>query len=274
MTRNYYCLVAGLPELTLEQNKLSFTQLGFKSELQEQLHPEDYALAELAFLYIDNKNIFNLLSGNDKAFIDGGKYSQEELDAAIKDPEGLVDYMLEFINAYKDENAIYPGISWENQLTTLYYNYVTSVENPFLKEYFKHELQLNNIITALNCKKFDLSAEKEVIEDGEYKEHLVKNPSRDFGLSSELPYIEKLVFLFEGQDLLKREWDLDQMKWDYLDENTVFEYFTLEKVLSYLLKLGIIERWLKLDPESGKELFDKFLAELKNSYEFPKEYAL
>ncbi|MBN1181257.1 MAG: DUF2764 family protein [Bacteroidales bacterium] len=274
MTRNYYCLVAGLPELTIEQNKLSLTQLDFKAELQEFLYPDDFMLAELVFLSIDNKNILNLLTGSNKPFAEGGKYTRAELEVAIKDPEGLIDYMIEFINAYKDDIPIFPGISWENQLTTLYYKYVTSIDNIFLGNYFKHELQLNNIITALNCKKFNLSADKELIEDDEYKEHLVKNTSRDFGLSSELPYIEKLVFLFEGHDLLKREWDLDLMKWDYLDENTVFEYFTIEKVLSYLLKLGIIERWLKLDPEAGKELFQNFVAELKNSYEFPKEYAL
>lgn len=36
----------------------------------------------------------------------------------------------------------------------------------------------------------------------------------------------------------------------------------------------MIERWMKLDKETGKELLDKLIDELITSYEFPAEFSL
>lgn len=274
MPRNYYCLVSGLPEISLDQNKLSFTQLDFKSELQEIMHPKDFNLIELFFLHIDNRNLLNLLLKKEVSFIEGGKYSQGELEDEIKDPAAIESYLITFINAFKDEIPIYKGVSWENQLTTLFYDYVLSFGNDFVKGWFTYEMLLNNLITALNCRKYNIDPEQELIRGNELVDSLLKSTTKDFGLSSEIPYIDKLVQLFESDDIKKRELDVDIMKWDYLDEITVFEYFTTEKVLSYFIKLSILERWVNLDIEAGKELFDKFVKDLELSYEFPKEYVL
>ncbi len=43
----YYYLVAGLPELTLEDSKLSYTVADFKSELYSALSEEDRRLIDL-----------------------------------------------------------------------------------------------------------------------------------------------------------------------------------------------------------------------------------
>ena len=43
----YYYLVAGLPELTLEDSKLSYTVADFKSELYSSLSEEDRMLIAL-----------------------------------------------------------------------------------------------------------------------------------------------------------------------------------------------------------------------------------
>ena len=200
MARIYYCLVAGLPEIFIDQNKLSFSQLDFKEELKELFHTDDYKLVELFFLPIDNNNLLNLVEKSDVPFIEGGKYLQAELEDEIKDPANLESYIISFINAHKEEMPFTKGMSWENQLTTLYYKYVLNTENKFIKKWFIYDFQLNNIITALNCRKFKMPMEKELIEDNNIVEQLVKNTSKDFGLSSEIPIIEKLVVWFEGID--------------------------------------------------------------------------
>ena len=41
MSKYYYYLVAGLPELTLEDSKLSYTVADFKAELYPDLSDED-----------------------------------------------------------------------------------------------------------------------------------------------------------------------------------------------------------------------------------------
>lgn len=41
-----------------------------------------------------------------------------------------------------------------------------------------------------------------------------------------------------------------------------------------MIKLMIIERWLKLDPKTGEELFRRLLGDLQTGYEFPNEFSV
>ena len=41
---NYYCLVAGLPDLSLEDGKLNYTVANFKSEIYSELSEKDRKL--------------------------------------------------------------------------------------------------------------------------------------------------------------------------------------------------------------------------------------
>ena len=54
---NYYCLVTGLPELSLEDGKLSYTVANFKTEIYPQLSKGDKKLVDLFYLKFDNKNL-------------------------------------------------------------------------------------------------------------------------------------------------------------------------------------------------------------------------
>ena len=75
----YYYLVAGLPELTLEDSKLSYTVADFKSELYSALSEEDRMLIDLFYLQFDNANVLKLLKDKDAAIDPRGNYSAEEL---------------------------------------------------------------------------------------------------------------------------------------------------------------------------------------------------
>ena len=57
----YYYLVTGLPELSLEDNKLSYTVSDFKKEFYPQLSKEDQKLVDLYYLKFDNSNLLTLL---------------------------------------------------------------------------------------------------------------------------------------------------------------------------------------------------------------------
>ncbi len=46
----YYYLVTGLPELSLDDNKLNYTVGDFKTEFYPQLSKEDQALVDLYYL--------------------------------------------------------------------------------------------------------------------------------------------------------------------------------------------------------------------------------
>jgi len=272
MARNYYCLVAGLPDIVIDQNKLSFTLSEFKDELTESLHPDDYKMVELLFLPYDNQNLMNLLNKQDIPINKLGKYSLDELEENIKEPEILEPYLIQYIEDFKSDSGLTAKTDPEKLMTQLYYDFGSNIRNGFLKEWFSFDQTLRNILTAYNCRKYDLPVENELIGEDDIVDSLKKSRARDFGIGGEVPYVEKVISILENKNLLDREKGLDQLRWNFVDEQTVFNYFTAEVIFGYVIKLMIIERWLKLDVDTGREFFEKLLEDLKTSFEFPIEF--
>ena len=65
--------------------------------------------------------------------------------------------------------------------------------------------------------------------------------------------------------LFERERNIDLLKWHWLDEQTFFNYFGIERVFAYLVKLEIIERWIALDPAEGGKIFRELIDGLKKT---------
>ena len=76
---NYYCLVAGLPDLSLEDGKLNYTVANFKSEIYPELSEKDRKLIDLFYLKFDNANLLKLLKDKEAVTDSEGNYSQDEL---------------------------------------------------------------------------------------------------------------------------------------------------------------------------------------------------
>ena len=70
--------------------------------------------------------------------------------------------------------------------------------------------------------------------------------------------IESLVEdAFQQPDPLKRERDLDRIRWMIADELQGYDPFTKRAVFAYAIKLAIISRWHALDTARGQEVFDQ-----------------
>lgn len=272
--RNYYYLVAGLPDILLEQKKLPFSVSEFRDELAHHVHEDDFELVKLLFLLYDNENLLNLLLKNKKPFIELGNYSQDFLEEEIKEPLSLPAYMQSFIHSYKNEAPLVQGYSWENQLTWLYFEYLEKNPNEFLRSWFEFDLHIRNIFSAFNIRKYKLSKEGAWIGDNEITDALKRSSLKDFGLSNDFPLMEKLLTIDEDMNSMEKERSLDMLRWDYLNELNTFNYFTIEVLLAFVIKLLMVERWMLLDPETGKKMFKQIISELETSYEFPKEFKI
>ena len=88
---------------------------------------------------------------------------------------------------------------------------------------------------------------------------------RDFGLAGTVDDLETLQRIAEEQDLYEREKKIDLLKWQWLDEQTFFKYFGIERIFAYLIKLEIIERWACLNPEEGEKIFRELIDNLKKN---------
>ena len=71
--------------------------------------------------------------------------------------------------------------------------------------------------------------------------------------------------VLNGSDILARERGLDDLMWQEIDELTRMDVFDIEAILGFTAKLKIIDRWNKLDPETGRELFRKLVDEIRKT---------
>lgn len=269
---NYYYLVAGFPDIVLDQKKIPFSIAELKQELKYHLHPDDYRLVEYLFLEYDNINFLNLLQKKEAEFIPLGNYDESFFIDEIKEPEKMPDYMKKFLEAWQEENPVHPKLSPENQLTWLYYDFMISQKNEFLKEWFTSLRDLKNIFAVYNSRKFGINIENQMIGDYELTEAAKRTAAKDFGMANELPYIDQIIGIHENPDIVEQELSFDLLKWNYLDKLNTFNYFTIEQILAFVIKFIMVERWTKLDAEPSKEFFKKMLNDLENSFQFSKDF--
>lgn len=281
MSKGYYCLVAGLPDLVPEEKKLSFSSAGFREMMEDELDARDFDLLKLFYLPFDHENLLNLFFEEDKEWDERGNYNKEELEPLtdrklvhVAEHEVFPAYISVFAYDMHTEEASETRVDAARRLSTEYYKHLDAQPNDFVKKLAKYQRDTANILTALNGRKYDLNFEKALIGHDDVTDSLRKSRARDFGLKSEVEHIEDLIQIFEIDNLKDRELKLDIHKWRFVEDATFFNYFTIEKVLAFLQKLFIAERWIHLDPEKGREMFEKLFSELKSGFEFPEEYTL
>ena len=276
---NYYCLVTGLPELSLEDGKLSYTVANFKTEIYPELSKADKKLVDLFYLKFDNRNLLTLLKDKE-ASVDTslGNYSADELlsvIASIKEETApdkkFPAYFYEFAELYlntPDEER------WglEDKLHGFYYNHAMKSGNPFVSAWFELNLDINNILAAMTARKYKMDVARVPVGENLVAEALRSSNARDFGLADDLEYFEQLVRINDTIDLVEREKKIDLLKWNWMEDNTFFNYFTIEKIFVFLMKLEMIERWVSLDKEKGNELFRQLIDQLKDEVQIPQEF--
>ncbi|MCD7923726.1 DUF2764 domain-containing protein [Phocaeicola sp.] len=275
---NYYCLVAGLPDLSLEDGKLNYTVANFKSELYPELSDQDKKLIDLFYLKFDNDNLLKLLKDKEAVTESEGNYSSEELLALISSVrEGdapdkkYPSYLYEFIAAYLalPADELYRA---EDMLASYYYAYAMNCGNKFVSSWFEFNLNINNILAALAARKYKMDVSQVVVGKTDVSEMIRTSNARDFGLTEMLEYFEPILRISEIDELVEREKKIDLLKWNWMEDAVFFDYFTVERIFVFLLKLEMIGRWISMDKEKGSELFRQIIDKLKNEVQIPEEF--
>ena len=133
--------------------------------------------------------------------------------------------------------------------------YTEALAHPckFVRDYFRFDLNLRNAKVRYLNRQLGRAAEADVLTLEE--EDLVE--------FEEARAVEEVL---EGSDLIAREKGLDDIVWKKADDLSIFHYFDLTAVLAYVAKLHIVDRWLALDPEQGRDLFYKLVQEVKGTF--------
>lgn len=269
---DYIAFIAGLPEIAWDDRKLSLTVADFREQLKDYISGKDEKLIDLFFLPNDNAQVLRLLQklAPDPAL--HTVYPEKLLEEEIQEPDkGIPAYLREFIVDFKEEHFRY-DVMPENVLSWMYYDYMMKADNELVRKYAEFSMNLKNLVTALNARKYGLDVASEVIGNNEFAVALRTSNAKDFGLSMDYPYVEKVIALMDDDNLVERERGLDLIIWNFLDEAVTFEYFSLERVISYMLRLMIVERWSKMSSASGRKVFMEMIEKFRQSFQFDEQF--
>ncbi len=276
----YYYFVAGLPDFSFDSTKLPFSVSEFKEMLYDELKEDDKKLIDKYFLEVDKENLLKLLTNKEAKMNESGVYSREEMLHTIKsikedkeaNPKNIAPIFESFIRQWLKEDAEQESRNWEDILTTLYMEYGVSVKNTLVSKWFTLNLNIGNTLAAIYSRKYGLDVKQVVVGNNDIAKTIRANSgSRDFGLEQELDCFDTLLKISEDTDIYERERKIDRFRWDWLEENTVFDYFNVEYLFSYLCKLQILERWVGLNAEEGQRVFRELIANMKKEVKVPDE---
>ncbi|MCK9343593.1 MAG: DUF2764 domain-containing protein [Massilibacteroides sp.] len=270
----YYCLIAGLPDVSLEDSKQTYSVTEFRDEISEQLSKRDKKVIDLFFRKYDNANIVGFLQNPTYTFDEKGFYTAEQMVAvmtALKNDEISPDlkmmpaYLADFIRTYlaREDKPKETQILWADRLASIYYAFATKSKKTFVGDWYELNLNINNILTAFTCRAHGLDRANYIVGDNLVSKALRTSNARDFGLGDEIDYIPALQKIVEEKDLIEREKKVDVLKWKWLEDHTFFKTFDIESVFAYLVKLDLIDRWVSLDKVTGEKTFRQLVGTMK-----------
>ena len=271
---NYYCLIAGLPEISLDDKKLTLSVQDIRPYFKDYLSDKEIDIINLFFLPNDNAQILRILQKKEPDPELQTVFDAVQLIDEVNDPLFLPSYLKNYLLELRDEDHIESNRLPEIDISEKYWEYMISQKNKMIKKYSEYSVNIRNLITALNCRKFNFDIEKEVIGNTKFSFQLKTSQARDFELTDDYPFVEKVLTLFEKDNPAEREYAIDMLYWDFLDEETERKFFSFENIISYMLKLMILERWSKMTTEEGRKIFETLLSRFKTDFRFSKEFNL
>ncbi len=266
-SRNYYSLVAGLREYALDADTKGFDAKGIVEEILDGVCASDASEVRLLYGYYDCENILALRAGR-SAHNPLGNLSREELEQELKAPSHLPQGIARVVKAYADPEGeeaeeVDTSRRFETTLFAAYYDACRRSRSRFLRAWSEFDRTLRNVTAALAARAASRPVEEVVVGGGDVAEQLQRSSAADFGLRGELPFIDSVIAAMNDEaNLMEKERKIDLVRWEEASELATFDYFNINAILSYLVRINIVARWARLDAARGREMFNRLLAEL------------
>ncbi|MBE6220337.1 MAG: DUF2764 family protein [Rikenellaceae bacterium] len=264
---NYYSLVAGLREYTLDADTKGFDATEIVAEILEELSKSDARAVRLMYAYYDCENLIARKASR-AAYNPLGNIAAEELDDELSSPKRVAEPMARVIRAYADpESEWAEGLdmtqSFEKALLAAYYEACSNANCRFLRDWAEFDRTLRNVSAAAVARSLGRPIDSVTVGGGEVVEQLQRSSAADFGLRGEVAYIDAVIAAVnDEQNLLEKEHKIDMVRWEQALELAGFDYFNINAILSYLARINIVARWSLLDAKRGREMLQRIMAEL------------
>ncbi len=261
----YYSLVAGLKEYSLDGEAKGFDAKEIVNEILEGVSPKDAQAVKLLYTYYDCENIISFRSGR-SAHNSLGILTREQIEDRVACDELLPELVAQIAASYGDSTLsaeVEGGVKFEKALFEAYYAECAKSSCSFLRKWADTDRNLRNILTAVVARNKGIAVEDAVVGDGYIVDQITKSSAADFGLRGELPYMDSLISAINDEaNMVEKEHKIDLIRWDESTELLNFDYFNINMIMSYLVKVNIVARWAMLDPKRGRELFEAMVSDL------------
>ena len=266
----YYYLVAGLREWTLDSDTKGFDAREIVDEILAEVSKDDRRAISLLYAYYDCENIIACREqrGRHNPL---GNLSREQVEQVLNEacysllPSRLAK-VVELYTEKEDEERdeeVKLDANFEHALFEAYYEELAASKCRFLVAWGEFDRNLRNIAAALAAREAGRQISDVTVGGGDIVEQLTRSSAADFGLRGELPYVDAVITaVSDEKNIVEKERKIDAVRWAEADEIAVFDFFDVNYLLSYLVKVNIVARWSMLAPEVGREMLNRLIKEL------------
>ena len=262
--------MASLREWTLDSDTKGFDVREILDEILEELTADDRRAVALLYAYYDCENIISRRAGRQR-HNPLGNLSVEQLDDVLTNRNyallservaKVVKLYMEADDEERDEDVVLSE-RFERALFEAYYADLAASKSSFLRGWGEFDRTLRNIAAAVAAREAGRSIKDVVIGGGEVVEQLSRSSAVDFGLRGELQYIDAVIAAVSDEpNIVEKERKIDAIRWSEAEDIAAYDYFNINYLLSYLVKVNIVARWTLLSPEVGREMLNKLIAGL------------
>lgn len=265
----YYYLVAGLREWTLDSDTKGFDVREILDEIFEELTTEDRKAVELLYAYYDCENLIARRAKSNRLNL-LGNLSAEQLDEVLIErhysllPKRVAEVVKLYVEASDEDRDedIKLDERFEHAIFEAYYAELADSKCKFLRGWGEFDRNLRNIAAAVAAREAGRTVRDVTVGGGEIVEQLARSSAADFGLRGELQYIDAVIAaVSDEKNIVEKERKIDAIRWSEAEEIVAFDFFNINYILSYLVKVNIVARWTMLSPEVGREMLDRLIAD-------------
>ncbi|MBL7844355.1 MAG: DUF2764 family protein [Cyclobacteriaceae bacterium] len=273
MKEGYYYLITSLPELSLTDKYPGYDTLSFRAFVTEHLTPEDSRLMRTLYYPYDIENLVTLTKNTDQPWHTSANYTREEMQHMLTEPHLLPEFLQGFVNENQKQWDRLTAKALINSATTLFIDWSHTIPNRFLNKWLLFDQNLKNLLIWLNCHKFGLNPNEEVLGNHYEAEYLRNSKAGELNLKTWDFQFREALHHFDNPDIALRELIINEMRWHYLDEIIQPYSFGIEHLLTFAIRLQLINRNLTDTAVEGNERLTALINGIMHNYQLPETFS-
>lgn len=247
----YPYVLTYLPDLQMgSEPEISFEELD--QLYKDNLSVRDYEKILTLRRFYDIENIRSFWK--EEPLDRYGALDENDLSEAIISRAGLPNYVYAYMDKYEHEPD---RLAHFSELISTFINAEIKDSRGFVREYIEFEREMRLVLSAFRAKKLgrDLTYELryENPEDPLVNQILAQKDSEEYEPPEKFHDLKAIFSEFANKPFELHK-ALVEYRFNKISQMVGFEEMTFNRILGYMLQLILVEKWMDLDQNKGKEV--------------------